>query len=118
MATGGFLASLGVPGMSALVAACSPPRIRSQAFAAFGLALAVCGAAAAPLVVGLISDLLQDRYGVNEGDSVRYAMIIACAIVMSLGTWFIYSASRSASADAKKVIAAFIAERTGHGDEG
>ncbi len=118
VATGGFLASLGVPGMSALVAACSPPRIRSQAFAAFGLALAVCGAAAAPLVVGLISDLLQDRYGVNEGDSVRYAMIIACAIVMSLGTWFIYSASRSASADAKKVIAAFIAERTGHGDEG
>ena len=111
--TGAFLASLGVPGMSAIIAACAPPRIRSQAFAAFGLALAVFGAAAAPLVVGALSELFQSAYGVNDGDSLRYGMIIACGTVMTLGTWFIYSASRSAQADAQEVIATFIAERTG-----
>lgn len=117
IAAGAFLASLGVPGMSSIIAACAPPRIRSQAFAAFGLALAVCGAAAAPLVVGALSELFQNWYGVNEGDSLRYAMIIACATVMSLGTWFIYSASRSAAADAQEVISTFIAERTGQQNE-
>ena len=111
VSAGALLASLGVPGMSALVAACSPPRIRSQAFAAFGLALAVCGAAAAPLVVGAVSELFQNQFDVNEGDSLRYAMIISCVTVMSLGTWFIYSASRSAAADAQKVISEFIAEQ-------
>ena len=117
IASGAFLASLGVPGMSAIVAACAPPRIRSQAFAAFGLALAVCGAAAAPLVVGTLSELFQSQYGVNEGDSLRYAMIIACSTVMSIGTWFVFSASRSAAADAQLVISTFIAERTGQRDD-
>jgi MFS family permease len=110
---GAILASLGVPGMSALVAACSPPRIRSQAFAAFGLALAVFGAAAAPLAVGAVSELFQHQYGMNEGDSLRWAMVIAAATIMSLGTWFIWLASRTAPEDAQRVLAEFLAERTG-----
>jgi MFS family permease len=113
IAAGGFLASLGIPGLTALIAACAPPRIRSQAFAAFGLALAVCGAAAAPLAVGGLSEFFQRQYGVNEGDALRYAMVIASATVMSLGTWLVYQASRSAAADAQRVMADFIAERTG-----
>jgi MFS family permease len=112
LAAGGLLASLGIPGMSALIAACAPPRIRSQAFAAFGLALAVCGAAAAPLIVGGVSELLQ-RQGMNEGDSLRYSMLAAVAVVMSLGTWLLFLASRTAEEDANEVLRTFIAERTG-----
>ena len=39
-------------------------------------------------------------------------MIIASATVMSLGTWFTYRASRTASADAQRVLQDFIAEHT------
>ena len=112
LAAGALLASLGIPGISALVAACAPPRIRSQAFAAFGLALAVCGAAAAPIVIGGLSQLFQSQFDVNDGDSLRYAMIIASCTVMSLGTWFVYRASRTAAADAQRVLQDFIAEHT------
>jgi fucose permease len=96
------------------VAACSPPRIRSQSFAAFGLALAVCGAAAAPVVVGGISELFQHQFDVNEGDALRYAMLIATVTVASLGAWFVYEASRSADDDVKRVFGEFIAEHTAH----
>ena len=112
LSVGGLVASFGIPGITALVAATAPPRIRSQAFAAFGLALAVFGAAAAPLVVGAISELFQSQWGVNEGDSLRYAMIIASATVMSLGTYFVYRASRTAGSDAQRVLQDFIAEHT------
>ena len=113
LAGGAAVASLAVPGFTALVAACSPPRVRSQAFAAFGLALAVCGAAAAPLVVGAMSELFQQQWDVSEGDALRYSMTIATATVMSLGTWFLYQASRSATPDAQRVLADFLAEHTG-----
>ena len=91
---GAFFASIGSGGLIPVVAACSPPRIRSQSFAAFGLSLAVFGAAAAPVVVGGMSELFQQQLDVNEGDSLRYAIIIATGTVSSLGAWFIYEASR------------------------
>ena len=109
---GALIASLTIPGISTLIAATAPPRIRSQAFAAFGLALAVCGAAAAPLVVGAVSELFQTWWGVNEGDSLRYAMVIASATVMAVGTFFIYRASLTAESDAQRVLADFIAEHS------
>jgi MFS family permease len=109
---GTLIASFAVPGISTLIAATAPPRIRSQAFAAFGLALAVCGAAAAPLVVGAASELFQNQWDVNEGDSLRYAMTIASATVMLLGTYFVYRASRTAEQDAQRVLADFIAEHS------
>ena len=64
------------------------------------------------LVVGAVSDLLQSQWGVNEGDSLRYAMIMASATVMSLGTYFVYRASRTAGDDAQRVLASFIAQQT------
>jgi MFS family permease len=96
------------------VAACSPPRIRSQSFAAFGLSLAVFGAAAAPVVVGSISELFQHQWGVNDGDSLRYAMLISTVWVASLGAWFVYKASNHADEDVQRTMAEFIRERTGH----
>ncbi len=109
---GAFLASIGSGGFIPVVAACSPPRIRSQSFAAFGLSLAVFGAAAAPVVIGGMSELFQQQFDVNEGDSLRYAIIIATATVSSLGAWFVYQASRSADVDVQRVLSDFIAEHT------
>jgi MFS family permease len=106
------VASFGSAGLIPVVAAASPPRIRSQSFAAFGLALAVFGAAAAPAVVGGISELFQHQWGVNEGDSLRYAMLLATVSVASLGAWFVYMASRTADEDVRRVFGEFIAEHT------
>jgi sugar phosphate permease len=108
---GGFVASIGSGGFIPIVAACSSPRIRSQAFAAFGLALSVLGAASAPLVVGGASELFQ-LGGVTEGDALRYSMLLATVTVASIGAWWVYEASKSADDDARTAIAAFIAEHT------
>lgn len=111
MALSAGVASYGIPGLVAVVAASAPPRIRSQAFAAFGLALAVCGAAIAPLIIGVISDLLQ-KWDVNPGDSLRWAMLSSTIIVVGLGNWFIFRASRTAADDINKTIADFLNEMT------
>jgi hypothetical protein len=76
------------------------------------MALVVSGTAAAPLVVVGVSEILQARDDVNEGDSLRYAMILAASTVMTLGMWFMYRASRTGPADAQKVLEDFIAEHT------
>jgi MFS family permease len=109
---GAFFASIASGGLIPVVAACSPPRIRSQAFAAFGLSLAVFGAAAAPVAVGGMSELLQQQWGVDEGDSLRYAIIIATITISSLGAWLTFQASRSADADVQRALGEFIAEHT------
>jgi MFS family permease len=106
------LASFGSSGLIPVIAACSPPRIRSQSFAAFGLALAVFGAAAAPVVVGGLSELFQNQFGVNEGDSLRYAILVATVTAASLGAWLVYEASRTADDDVRTVFGEFIAEHT------
>lgn len=106
---GGLLASAGTGGLVSIVAAVSPPRIRAQAFAAFGLALAVCGAAAAPLTIGGISELLQAYADMDNGESLRWGMFIATATVMALGTWFAYEAAKTSEADAQKTMGEFLA---------
>jgi MFS family permease len=108
---GGFVASLTSGGLIPIVAACSSPRIRSQSFAAFGLSLSVLGAAMAPLAVGGVSELFQMR-GVNEGDALRYSMLLATVTVASVGAWWVYEASRSAENDARNALTAFLAEST------
>jgi MFS family permease len=109
---GAFVASIGSGGFIPVVAACSPPRIRSQSFAAFGLSLAVFGAAAAPVAVGGISELFQQQFSLNEGDSLRYAILLASGTISSLCAWLVYQASRSADDDVQRVFDDFIAERT------
>jgi MFS family permease len=110
----GFFASYGTAGAPSIVAAVSPPRIRGQAFATFGLALVVLGAAAAPVVVGGLSELFQRYADLSEGTALRMAMLLAVATVMSLGTWVIWLASRHATDDAQRTMTEFIRERTGH----
>jgi MFS family permease len=110
----GFFASYGTAVAPSIVAAVSPPRIRGQAFATFGLALVVLGAAAAPVVVGGLSELFQRYADLSEGTALRMAMLLAVATVMSLGTWVIWLASRHATDDAQRTMTEFIRERTGH----
>ncbi len=109
LSIGGLIASLGTPGLISIIAAVSPPRIRAQAFSAFGLALAVFGAAAAPLTVGLLSELFQASWDMDEGESLRWAMLAATTVVMAIGTWLAYAASRHCAADAQKTMQEFFA---------
>lgn len=111
MAVSAGIASYGIPGLVAVVAASAPPRIRSQAFAAFGLAMAVCGAAVAPLIIGIVSDVLQG-WDFNTGDSLRWAMLASTVVVVGIGNWFIFRASRTAADDVNKTIAEFLNEMT------
>ena len=110
LAIGAFVASAGTAGLVAIVAAVSPPRIRSQAFSAFGLALAVCGAAAAPVVVGGISELLQATADMSSGQSLRLAMLASTSIVMAIGTVMCRRASGTCAVDVQKTMAEFLAQ--------
>ncbi len=109
LGVGAFFSSAGTAGLVSIVAAVSPPKIRSQAFSAFGLALAVCGASAAPVVVGAISVVLQDTTDMGEGQALRLAMLAAVSIVMTIGTWMCYRASRTCAADVQKTMSEFLA---------
>lgn len=117
MLVGGFVASVTSGGLIPIVAACSSPRIRSQSFAAFGLSLSVLGAAMAPLAIGGVSELFQMR-GMDEGDALRYAMLLATITVASVGAWWVYEASRSAEDDARRAIGEFLAESTSNAGAG
>ena len=98
LAVSSLLSSLAVPGVVAVIAAAAPPRIRAQTFSCFGLALSVCGAASAPILIGLLSDTLQ-RNGFSDADALRWSMCGLVAVVMTLGTFLIVQASRHAEAD-------------------
>jgi len=108
---GGFVASLMSGGLIPIVAACSPPRIRSQSFAAFGLSLSVLGAAMAPLAVGGVSELFQ-LGGVNEADALRYSMLLATVTVATVGVLWVWEAARSAEDDARHAFTTFLSEST------
>jgi MFS family permease len=112
MSVGAFVASYGLPGLIAVVAASSPPRVRSQAFAAFGLAQAVFGAAFAPVLIGALSDFLQSR-GLDYAESLRWSLFASTVAVMGYGTWQIYAASRHAAEDIANTISAFLREMVG-----
>jgi len=111
LALSSLVSSLAVPGVVAVVAATAPPRIRSQAFSYFGLALSVCGAATAPLLIGALSELFQSN-GVDQADALRFSMLLCVAVVMTVGTVLVVAASRHAERDVNDTITAFLAEMT------
>jgi MFS transporter, Spinster family, sphingosine-1-phosphate transporter len=111
LAGSSLASSLAVPGVVAVVAATAPPRIRSQAFSYFGLALSVCGAATAPLLIGALSEVFQAN-GVDQADALRYSMLACVAVVMTIGTVLVVKASQHAEADVNTTITSFLAEMT------
>lgn len=116
LAISSLVSSLAVPGVVAVVAATAPPRIRSQAFSYFGLALSVCGAATAPLLIGLLSELFQSN-GVDEANALRFSLLGCVAVVMTVGTALVVAASRHAESDVKTTIEGFLAEIAPRTDE-
>ncbi len=109
---GGFVTSLGIPGLISIIAGASPPHIRAQAFAAFGLALAVLGGAMAPVLVGLVSEFFQAQFDVSSGEGLRYGMIICTVGAGLFGMYFMWRATLYAAADVQRVLGAFIAQQT------
>lgn len=109
---GALITSLGIPGMINIIAAASPPHIRAQAFAMFGLALAVLGGALAPVVVGLISETLQGQFDATPGDGLRYGMALATLGAGTLGAILTYRATHHVAADVQRVLGEFIAKQT------
>lgn len=109
LAGSSLASSLAVPGVVAVVAATAPPRIRSQAFSYFGLALSVCGAATAPVLIGALSELFQAN-GMDQADALRFSMLGCVAAVMTIGTTLVFLASRHAQRDVDTTIANFLAE--------
>ena len=105
---GAFLASLGIPGLINIVAAASPPHIRAQAFAAFGLALAVLGGALAPVIVGLVSEYLQSQFSMSEGEGLRMGLVLSTTIAGAIGAGLMYRATLYAAGDVQRVLAEFI----------
>jgi hypothetical protein len=52
---------------------------------------------------------------VDEGDALRYAMLLATVTVATVGAWWVYLASKTAESDAQRTIAQFLAESTHDG---
>ncbi len=103
-----FVVSLGIPGVINIVAAASPPHIRAQAFAAFQLALAVCGAALAPVIVGFISEFSQSNFDMSRGEGLQVGLIAATLGAGIVGSWMMFLATRHAAADVQRTMTEFL----------
>ena len=107
LAFGAGVASLGpVASWRSWLPARSQKR-RSQVFAACGLALTVCGATLAPLVIGVGSDILQAR-GYSEAHVLHWSVFASTASVFAVGVWMVQRASRSCAEDANQIITEFL----------
>ncbi len=104
---GAGVASLGAGGLMSIVAACALPKRRSQVFAAYGLALTACGAALAPVVIGLGSDILQAQ-GYSEAHALHWSIFACTASVIMVAVWMVKRAARSCAADANDTINEFL----------
>jgi len=45
-----------------------------------------------------------------EGEALRWAMLSATTVVMAFGAWLAYQASRTCAEDARRTMAAFLAD--------
>ncbi len=75
-------------------------RMRAMASAVLFFVLNIIGLGFGPLVVGLISDLLEPMVG---NDNVRYALILVVSIVNIWCVFHYWMASRSVRDDLKEV---------------
>ena len=111
LALGAGVASLGAGGLMSIVAACALPKRRSQVFAAYGLALTVCGAALAPIVIGVGSELLQSA-GESPAHALHWSVFASTASVISIGVWMVHRSRRSCAEDANQTITEFLMSLT------
>ncbi len=71
-------------------------RMRSVTSALMLLLINTIGLATGPLLTGLLSDLLEPRFGV---ESIRYSLLIVCSVMLPWSAWHYFRAGRSIEAD-------------------
>ena len=78
-AGGNFFAALGAGVAFSAVQSFSEPNRRATAVALFYLVTSLLGLGLGPYLIGLASDLLQPRFGV---ESLRYALFLSCGVLV------------------------------------
>jgi hypothetical protein len=71
-------------------------RMRGVASALMLLILNMIGLGLGPLAVGYVSDLLAPRFA---DESMRYSLLIICAVLLPWAAWHYYLAGKSIDAD-------------------
>ena len=78
-------------------------RMRASASALMLFLINVIGLALGSPITGAISDALQPGYG---AESLRYALVIVCAVVLPWAAWHFYAAGRTVDGDLARAAAA------------
>lgn len=99
MVTGLFIMTMSIPGMRAGLTDAVPAHLRGAGFGAFNLVAVVCGQAAAPFVVSVIS---------NAYDENLRVAFLACAPLLFLGAGILYRARRYLDEDMNKIMMAVL----------
>ncbi|WP_279304896.1 spinster family MFS transporter [Pseudohalioglobus lutimaris] len=92
---GGVVAAFWLGPTYAAIQTLSPGNMRAQAAAIFLFMFNLVGMGLGPLVIGVLSDVLEPGFGV---DSLRYAMAISLSLVLLGGVLFLRAAPRYVTA--------------------
>lgn len=71
-------------------------RMRSVASALVLLVINTIGLALGPLVTGIVSDLLEPRFGI---ESMRYSLLLVSVVILPWAAWHYFCAGRTIEAD-------------------
>ncbi len=71
----------------------------------------LCGAAIAPIVIGVGSDVLQAR-GYSEAHALHWSVFASTASVISVAVWMVHRAASSCAEDAHRTITEFLMSLT------
>lgn len=93
---GGIVAGFWIGPTYAAIQTIAPPTMRTQASAVFLFLFNLLGLGLGPLLIGMLSDMLQPTYGT---DGLRYAMSAAMVLVLLGGYFFWKAAPHYASAE-------------------
>jgi sugar phosphate permease len=94
-----FIVTMAIPGLRAGLTDAIPAHLRGAGFGAFNLVSVVCGAAAAPLIVGAISDLYDEN--------LRVAFL-AVTPLSFIGAAILYRARKFLDEDMNKIMLAVL----------
>ncbi len=94
-----FVMTMSIPGLRAGLTDAIPAHLRGAGFGAFNLVAVVCGQAAAPFIVSLIS---------NEFDENLRVAFLACSPLLFLGAAILFRARRFLDEDMNKIMMAVL----------
>lgn len=85
-----------LPPTYALTQSLVPLRMRAVASAIMLLVINLIGLALGPWLAGLLSDVLQSRFGI---ESMRYSLLLLCTVVLPWAAWHFFCCSKRIEAD-------------------